>query len=144
MATHKKATAGTVAVSKAKNNAKPDYHKTQAAADLAQACAAACRRIGVIYRSVPADDQWHRAHILGDAQGQKDGAILMRANNSGGIFLNLRTNDIASFRLKAFEDAERANRNRKRTEARFKKIMLLIGSDASLRARILTRLAAQP
>lgn len=61
------------------------------------ACRAACESIGVIYKFVPADGEFHRLDLIDDNRGEKDGGIKLFPDRRGGIVWNYKSGERKNF-----------------------------------------------
>jgi putative DNA primase/helicase len=68
------------------------------------ACRTACEAIGVIYKSVPADGEFHVADLADDHKGKNDARIKIFQDRQGGIVWNHKSGQRESF----FVDDKRA------------------------------------
>ncbi|MEF9385060.1 DUF927 domain-containing protein [Ralstonia solanacearum species complex bacterium KE056] len=78
--------------------------------DLHTALAQACADVGIEYKDVPADGQWHRTNVLDDRSGKGDAAIKLFPDGAGGIVCNWKGETQAFFADagRKLSDAERA------------------------------------
>jgi putative DNA primase/helicase len=86
---------------------------------MSEALASACAEVGIIYRDVPADGQWHKTDIDGDPRGRGDGRIKLFADGEGGIVCNWKGETVPFFvdDGRKLTEAERRDRERKRAES---------------------------
>lgn len=82
--------------------------------DLHTALAQACADVGIQYKDVPADGQWHRTDVLDDRSGKGDAAIKLFPDGAGGIVCNWKgeTHPFFADSGRKLSDAERAERKR--------------------------------
>lgn len=59
--------------------------------NLIEQARAACNRLGIEYKDVPADGRWHSADIENDPRGKGDGRIKLFLDGRGGIVHNHKT-----------------------------------------------------
>jgi putative DNA primase/helicase len=88
----------------------------------------ACERVGIEYKSVPLDGEWHQADLVNDPRGRGDGRIKLFPDGQGGIVWNHKTGEKQNFFLDrqtaapiSMADRERikveqASRQRKRSD----------------------------
>lgn len=88
--------------------------------DLHKALAQACADVGIEYKDVPADGQWHRTDVLDDRNGRGDAAIKLFSDGAGGVVFNWKGKTQAFFADagRKLSDAERADRKRRADAAR--------------------------
>lgn len=86
---------------------------------LESALMAACADVGIVYKSVPADGQFHQTDIEGDRHGKGDGRIKIFPDGEGGIVCNWKGESKPFFADdgRSLTDAERRERDRRRQEA---------------------------
>jgi putative DNA primase/helicase len=80
----------------------------------------ACAEVGVVFKVVPDDGQFHRADIDGDRRGHNDASIKLFTDGEGGIVYNWKTGEYRVFFADDdgdLDEAERAIRDRKREDA---------------------------
>lgn len=75
--------------------------------DIYEATRAACADVGIIYRDVPADGEFHQTDVEGDRRGKGDGRIKIFRDMQGGIVCNWKGEQKPFF----------VDRDRKPTEA---------------------------
>lgn len=81
--------------------------------DLHKALAQACADVGIEYKDIPADGQWHRTDVLDDCSGKGDAAIKVFADGAGGLVCNWKKGETQVFFADAgrnLSDTERADR----------------------------------
>lgn len=61
------------------------------------ACRTACETIGVAYKPVPADGEFHRADLADDSKGRNDASIKIFPDRQGGIVWNHKSGQRESF-----------------------------------------------
>jgi len=66
---------------------------------LEDACRAACLALGVDYKAVPEDGQFHTADLTDDHKGKNDGRIKIFSDRQGGIVWNHKSGEKKSFFL---------------------------------------------
>ncbi|WP_454742190.1 DUF3631 domain-containing protein [Cupriavidus necator] len=88
--------------------------------DLHKALAQACADVGIEYKDIPADGQWHRTDVLDDCSGKGDAAIKVFSDGAGGIVFNWKGQTQVFFADagRKLSDAERADRKRLADAAR--------------------------
>lgn len=64
---------------------------------LEDTCRAACLALGVDYKAVPEDGQFHTADLSDDHKGKNDGRIKIFADRQGGIVWNHKSGEKKSF-----------------------------------------------
>lgn len=57
----------------------------------------ACRKTGIVYKPIPADDCWYRADIDNDPRGHDDASIKLFADGRGGCVHNWKTDSLLVF-----------------------------------------------
>ncbi len=62
-----------------------------------QYCRSACESIGVTYKAVLADGQFHTADLSNDSKGKNDGRIKIFLDQQGGIVFNNKSGEQQSF-----------------------------------------------
>ena len=89
------------------------------AANLNDALRSACAQVGIVYRDVPADGNFHRTDTDGDAHGKGDGTIKLFPDGEGGIVRNWKGEQQIFFADdgRTLSDAERRDRDQRRAEA---------------------------
>lgn len=89
-------------------------------AALIDALQAACEEVGVVFKDVPHDGQWHPADVEGDRQDSGAGRIKIFPDGEGGIVFNWKWGESRAFfatEAKPLSEKERVERDRKRQEA---------------------------
>ncbi|CAE6816687.1 hypothetical protein R69658_05659 [Paraburkholderia aspalathi] len=56
--------------------------------DIQSALVDACADVGIVYRLVPADGQWHRTDVSDDNSGKGDASIMLFPDGAGGVVCN--------------------------------------------------------
>lgn len=64
---------------------------------LEDACRAACLAVGVEYKDVPNDGNWHSADLADDHRGKNDGRIKVFPDRQGGIVWNHKSGEKQNF-----------------------------------------------
>jgi putative DNA primase/helicase len=59
----------------------------------------ACARVGIEYKAVPRDGEWHAADLADDPRGRGDGRIKLFPDGQGGIVWNHKTGEKQNFFL---------------------------------------------
>lgn len=80
-------------------------------------CRAACEQIGVSYRPVPADGEFHAADLADDPRGRGDGRIKMFPDGKGGIVQNWKTGEKQAFFIDRQAGASLSPADRERIKA---------------------------
>jgi len=62
-----------------------------------EACRAACIGVGIDYKHVPYDGNFHTANLSNDPKGKNDGRIKVFADRQGGIVWNYKTGENQSY-----------------------------------------------
>jgi uncharacterized protein (DUF927 family)/phage/plasmid primase-like uncharacterized protein len=88
--------------------------------DIQTALMQACADVGIEYRNVPADGQWHPTDITDDPRGKNDGRIKLFTDGVGGVVMNWKGGYAPFFADdgRTLTDAEKAERMRRADAAR--------------------------
>jgi putative DNA primase/helicase len=52
-----------------------------------------CNQVGVQYKDIPEDGEWHRTDLVSDPRGKGDGTIKIFRDGNGGIIKNWKTGE---------------------------------------------------
>lgn len=74
--------------------------------NLDDACRLACEQIGVNYKAVAADGQWHGADLADDHRGKGDARIKLFPDRQGGIVWNHKSGEKQTFFLNRIQPGE--------------------------------------
>lgn len=114
--------------------------------NLEDACRAACLAVGVEYKDVPNDGNWHSADLADDHRGKNDGRIKVFPDRQGGMVWNHKSGEKQSFFVnrKLSKTEQAADRTRIEAEQRRRQAEQKARADKSAKRALAIWQAAQP
>ena len=110
--------------------------------NLEEACRLACEQLGVIYKPVPSEGQWHTADLANDSKGKKDARIKLFPDRQGGIVWNHKSGEKLSFFVNRTQPLPVAERDRIEREQQKRQAELLRKQDKAAAKAVATFIPA--